>query len=318
MIGFYKRLRANGVMGLNARNSRYIMPQNPRRFYRLVDNKILCKERLLAHDVAAPVLLGEVASQYDAGHLRETLSGFSEFVIKPAAGSGGDGILVVTGKRDKFWLGGGGRLLSLGEIQYHVAGILAGMYSLGGQTDTAMIESLVHTDPALREIAPEGVPDIRIIIYRGVPVMAMTRLPTRRSGGKANLHQGAIGAGINMLTGKTLSAVMNSSIVTVHPDTGTSVVGFQLPDWDSLLAISARCYQAIPLGYMGVDIVIDKDHGPLVLEMNARPGLAIQIANAEGLAHRLSAIDRIEDPEKLTTEERLDCCRRLAAANWRP
>ncbi|MFU8832679.1 MAG: alpha-L-glutamate ligase-like protein [Wenzhouxiangella sp.] len=317
MIGFYRRLRANGVMGLNARNSRYIMPQNPRRFYRLVDNKVLCKERLLAHGVAAPVLLGEVCSQYDAGHLSKTLSGFSEFVIKPAAGSGGDGIMVVTGKRDKYWLGGGGKLLDLGELQYHVAGILAGMYSLGGQTDTAMIESLVHTDAALREIAPEGVPDIRIIIYRGVPVMAMTRLPTRRSGGKANLHQGAIGAGINLLTGQTLSAVMNSSIVTVHPDTATSVVGFQLPDWDNLLSIAARCYEAIPLGYMGVDLVLDKDHGPLVLEMNARPGLAIQIANGEGLAHRLSAIDQLESPEEMTVENRLECCRRLSAANWR-
>jgi alpha-L-glutamate ligase-like protein len=317
MIGLYRRLKANGVLGLNARNGRYIMPSNPRRYYRLVDDKILCKRRLQAHNVAVPVLLGEVNSQYDAGHLKHKLAGLDEFVIKPASGSGGDGIMVITGRRDKHWLGGGGKLLSLGDIEYHVAGILAGMYSLGGQTDSAMIEGLIHTDPVLREIAPEGVPDIRIIVYRGVPVMAMTRLPTRRSGGKANLHQGAIGAGIDMLSGQTLAAVMSSSIVTVHPDTGGNVVGFQIPAWAGLLEIAARCYDAIPLGYLGVDLVLDRDAGPLVLEMNARPGLAIQIANGTGIGHRLAAVDALDNPESLPLEQRLALSRQLAQSGWR-
>lgn len=316
MIGLYKRLKAAGVLGLNARNGRYIMPNNRRKYYRLVDNKIICKHRLQDHGVAVPLLLGEINSQYDAGHLKEKLAGLDEFVIKPASGSGGDGIMVITGRRDKHWLGGGGKLLSLSDIEYHVAGILAGMYSLGGQTDSAMIESLIHTDPILREIAPEGVPDIRIIVYRGIPVMAMTRLPTRRSDGKANLHQGAIGAGIDLTTGKTLAAVMNASIVTVHPDTGGNVVGFQMPAWDGLLEIAARCYQAVPLGYLGVDLVLDRDHGPLVLEMNARPGLAIQIANGCGIGHRLAAVDALDAPESRSLEERLAISRQLAAGDW--
>lgn len=316
MIGLYRRLKARGVLGLNARNGQYIMPANKRKFYRLVDNKIICKQRLIEAGVAVPAMLGEISSQYEAGHLKHRLAELQEFVIKPASGSGGDGILVITGKRDRHWLGGGGKLLDLGDIQYHVAGILAGMYSLGGQVDSAMIEALIHTAPAMREIAPEGVPDIRIILYRGVPVMAMTRLPTRRSGGKANLHQGAIGAGINLTTGLTLSAVMNSSIVTVHPDTGQNVVGFAIPEWQDLMAIATRCYDAIPLGYLGVDLVIDRDHGPLVLEMNARPGLAIQIANNEGLGHRLAAIDRLESPEEQPAAERLASGLGLAAENW--
>ncbi|MGY6630905.1 MAG: alpha-L-glutamate ligase-like protein [Wenzhouxiangella sp.] len=316
MIGLYRRLKARGVLGLNARNGQYIMPANRRRYYRLVDNKIICKQRLIEAGVAVPALLGEISSQYEAGHLKQRLASLSEFVIKPASGSGGDGILVITAQRDRHWLGGGGKLLDLGDIQYHVAGILAGMYSLGGQVDSAMIEALIHTSPAMREIAPEGVPDIRIILYRGVPVMAMTRLPTRRSGGKANLHQGAIGAGINLLTGKTLSAVMNSSIVTVHPDTGQNVVGFAIPDWSDLLMIATRCYDAIPLGYLGVDLVIDRDHGPLVLEMNARPGLAIQIANNEGIGHRLAAIDRQDDAQDQPAEARLALGLALAETNW--
>lgn len=316
MIGLYRRLKANGVLGLNARNGQYIMPFNPRKLYPMVDNKILCKRKLIEHGVAVPAMLGEINSQYDAGHLSKKLEDFDEFVIKPASGSGGDGIMVITGRRDRFWLGSGGKLLNLADIEYHVSGILSGMYSLGGQTDSAMIEALIHTDPVIRSIAPEGVPDIRVIIYRGIPVMAMTRLPTRRSGGKANLHQGAIGAGVDLLSGQTLSAVMNSSIVTVHPDTGESIVGFQLPDWDMLLKIAARCYEAVPLGYLGVDMVLDAKHGPLVLEMNARPGLAIQIANSTGLGNRLAAVDASEDPEKRSLDQRMSLARDLANRGW--
>ncbi len=45
------------------------------------------------------------------------------------------------------------------------------------------------------------------------------------------------------------------------------------------------------LGYQGIDIVLDREQGPLILELNARPGLNIQIANRAGLHKRLTAIE---------------------------
>lgn len=45
------------------------------------------------------------------------------------------------------------------------------------------------------------------------------------------------------------------------------------------------------LGYVGVDMVLDKNLGPLILELNARPGLAIQIANFRGLEPRLQYVE---------------------------
>lgn len=317
MIGLYRRLRDLGVLGLNDRNANFIMRHNPRRLYPLVDNKILCKRRLQEHGIAVPALLGEINSQYEAGHLERRLAELDQFVIKPASGSGGDGIIVIVGRQRAGWTSGSGRLLQLANLQYHVAGILAGMYSLGGQSDSAMLEALIHTDPVLKPVAPEGVPDIRIIVYRGIPVMAMMRLPTRRSGGKANLHQGAIGAGIDIATGTTLKAVMNSSVVDQHPDTSASVEAFKLPGWQGLLQTAARCYDAIPLGYLGVDLVLDRDHGPLVLEMNARPGLAIQIANGSGLRSRLVLIDRLSDPESLQADQRVELAMQYARAGWK-
>ena len=304
MIALIRKLRSGGVLGINARNADFIFEHNPRRLYPLVDDKVVSKARLKAHGIAVPEQLGVVRGQYQAAALARRLRTLEAFAIKPATGSGGDGVLVTIGRRGTDWVSPGGRLLSLADIQYHVSGILAGMYSLAGQLDAALIEALVRTDPVLHPVAPEGVPDIRVIVFRGVPVMAMIRLPTRRSGGKANLHQGAIGAGIDMQSGITLSAVMQHDIVDQHPDTGESVTGFQLPAWEELVRLSARCFDAVPLGYLGVDLVLDAEQGPLVLELNARPGLAIQIANRSGLQHRLAVVDRMDNPEGLSVDAR--------------
>jgi len=113
--------------------------------------------------------------------------------------------------------------------------------------------------------------------------MAMVRLPTRASDGKANLHRGAIGAGIDIKNGVTLKAVFGSRVVEHHPDTGNKVYGIAIPYWEEMLKIAARSLDMTGLRYLGVDLVIDKDKGPLLLELNARPGLAIQLANLSGL-----------------------------------
>jgi D-alanine-D-alanine ligase-like ATP-grasp enzyme len=49
------------------------------------------------------------------------------------------------------------------------------------------------------------------------------------------------------------------------------------------------------LGYIGADIVLDRLRGPVLLELNARPGLAIQVANQCGLLHRLEVAQEISE-----------------------
>jgi alpha-L-glutamate ligase-like protein len=122
--------------------------------------------------------------------------------------------------------------------------------------------------------------------------MAMLRLPTKASGGRANLHQGGIGAGVDLDTGVTTRAVMLNHLADRHPDTGLSLVGLRVPYWPQILEMARRVSAAVDLGYLGVDIVVDRDEGPLLLEANARPGLAIQIANGQGLLGRLEAIEQ--------------------------
>jgi len=65
----------------------------------------------------------------------------------------------------------------------------------------------------------------------------------------------------------------------------------QLPNWDGFMKLAAGCYELCGLGYIGVDMVLDQEKGPLILELNARPGLNIQIANDCGLTLRTHAVE---------------------------
>ncbi len=159
-----------------------------------------------------------------------------------------------------------------------------------------MVEYRVRADPLFDEITYQGVPDLRTIVYRGYPVMAMVRLPTLASDGKANLHQGAVGVGIDIATGVTRGGVLGNEPIAEHPDTDHPLAGIQIPGWRELLELAARCYEITGLGYLGVDVVLDRDLGPLILELNARPGLNIQIANRRGLLERLRRVAEEADP----------------------
>jgi len=311
-----RKLREIGLLGLNERNADYIMRLNPRRFYPRVDDKALTKRIALEAGMAVPDLYGIIEHQGEIRHFPGIVANHESFVVKPAQGSGGDGILVVTGrslrKRDNFRLSSG-VVISRGEIEHHISNIVGGQYSLSGGLDKALVEYCVHFDPVFAEVSYQGVPDVRVIVYRGYPVMAMVRLPTRASDGKANLHQGAVGAGVDMATGTTLTGVLQDHVVDEHPDTGALIAGLAIPQWDVILESSARGYDVTGLGYLGVDMVIDRDLGPLILEMNARPGLAIQIANRMGLKTRITRIDAVYDASA-TAADRAAFSRREFAA----
>ncbi len=281
-------------MGMNKRNGDFIARYNKRSQYPLVDDKIKTKYLAESAGVAVPKLYAVIEIQKQISGVSKQLQQHNDFVVKPSHGSGGEGILVIIGRVMNGYRKSNGQIMTEQEFGYHISNILSGMYSLGGLPDTALIEQRVKFDPIFSDVSYQGVPDVRTIVFRGIPVMAMIRLPTRMSDGKANLHQGAIGVGIDLETGYTFSGVWHEQNVEHHPDTGTSIVDLQIPDWDEILKLTAHCYDLVGLGYIGVDIVLDRDHGPLMLEMNARPGLSIQIANRCGLLKRLERVEELE------------------------
>ena len=291
MFKTYRALAKQGILSINQRNSDFVLKYNSRKFYPLVDDKLQTKQLALNAGIAVPKLYAQIETEHQIKQIVRLLEPFTDFVIKPAHGSGGDGILVITGKIGQRYRLINGKILSQHELSYHLSRLLSGAYSLGGHHDYAIIERRVIVDPVFSNISHQGVPDVRVITLLGYPVMAMLRLPTRNSGGKANLHQGAIGAGVDIATGSTRFGVCQNDIIDHHPDTLAPISHVDIPYWQHILEIAAACYELTGMGYLGVDIVIDAHEGPLMLELNARPGLSIQIANQEGLLGRLRTIE---------------------------
>lgn len=304
-LSYPRKLKECGILGMNARNYGVISKYNKRSLYPLVDDKVQTKKLANNIDIHTPKMIGVVEHQYEVQNLMSIVEGYSEFVIKPAHGSGGKGVLVIQHYQNGEFTTPSGKVLSFNDVYQHISNVLSGLYSLGGQYDVALIEELVHFSNVFESFSYQGIPDVRVIVYKGYPAMAMTRLATKESNGRANLHQGAVGVGLDIKTGKTLQAVCHNLPIMTHPDTGADLMKLEVPRWREHMLIGAKAYEMTGLGYLGADIVLDKDRGPMMLELNARPGLAIQIANGRGLMSVLKKIDKTY-PKNLTPEQRVD------------
>lgn len=292
MFGLFKKYRDYGILGMNCRNVDYILKYNPRSKYPLVDDKLLTKEVAEKAGIPTPPIYEVISFPSDTIGFADRMRNYPDFVVKPAQGSGGGGIVVIGGRTDQGFKRASGKIMPFNDMQYHLTNTLSGLYSLGGQPDQVIVQYRVHPDSFFSTMTAGGVPDVRVIVFRGVPVMAMLRLPTRESDGKANLHAGGIGTGVSIATGMTTYGVYRNTPISEHPDTNASITGRVIPAWDQILHMSAPFCDITGLGYIGVDIIIDRDKGPMMLEVNARPGIAIQVANQRGLKTRLELVEQ--------------------------
>lgn len=288
-----RELRDMGVVGINMRNARYLLPNNPRKLYVLVDDKVITKGLAEERHVTVPKTYCVLRSPSELKRLNEFIEGVDSFVMKPSRGSGGKGVLVIRHRDGDKFVKPSGALLSEEDIRHHASNILAGLHSLGGRRDKVLVEYCVSPSTVLNQMSYLGAPDIRIVMIHGYPVMAMLRSSTKESDGRSNLHQGAVGVGIDLATGMTIRAIHHGSLIENHPDLKIKLAGRQIPNWDRMLEIAVTCYEMTGLGYLGVDLMVDETLGPMLIEVNARPGLAIQTANGVGLMKRLEpAISR--------------------------
>ena len=285
------RLYRRGVLGMNARNAGAILGHNPRALFPLVDDKLRFLELCHRIGVPTPAVLAVFERHGDLRHLGETLEAAPECVIKPARGSSGRGVVILTGPADGGYRRHNGSVATLEELRRHVSDVLSGLFSLGGRPDRALVQQRMRTHPALERVSYRGTPDVRVLVYRGEVALGMLRLPTLESGGRANLHQGGIGVGVDVGSGRTTRAVWRGRPVDRHPDTGEPLGGRAVPDWAAVLTLARAVARATGLGYVGVDVVPDV-RGPGVLEANARPGLAIQTATGIGLRGVMEGIDQ--------------------------
>ncbi|MCK6555585.1 alpha-L-glutamate ligase-like protein [Candidatus Binatia bacterium] len=297
MVGLYRRVRRlrREVLGINRRNGEVLLRVNPQRLVALVDDKARTKAVLVEHGIPVPVTFGAYTSTRQLGDLLDEAMRRQEFVLKPARGAGGEGILVVVGRRAERFLTAGGAQVSAADLLSRAADILAGAFAMSQARDQVILEERLVPERTLAAYTPGGVADVRVVVFHGVPIMAMARLPTRQSAGRANLHVGGIGVGLELATGRAVHAIRWGKEIARHPDTGQELAGLRIPAWSEVVRIAAASHDAVPLGYFGIDIVIDARRGPVVLELNARPGLAIQLATGCGLRPLLTAVEARHD-----------------------
>src|SRR3989338_5003809 len=288
-------MKVLSVLGLNARTKLFSYPYNSKKGKRIARSKISTYRVLKKAQIPTPAIFKRFRTTHDVYDFNwDSLP--ASFAVKPSRGLGGEGIIVVK-KRAKelgFWITIQKKRIGVGDLKLHVMDILEGAYSLGNYPDVAFIQEFVDRHNAFRKYSFRGTPDIRIIVFNKVPVMAMLRLPTKESGGRANLHQGAIGVGVYIATGITTRAIWHGEQIVYKPATKRKLRGIKIPDWTNILETAVKSQEASGLGYIGVDIVIHPEKGPSVLEINAHPGLQIQFANAAGLKKRLERVEGLE------------------------
>ncbi len=305
--------KLSDLLGINARAADYLRG-NYKNARKRADDKLLTKGLLARAKIPHPKLLAKLTNR-EAVNDFDWLKFEAGFAIKPAQGLGGQGVLVVRRKlkdREK-WVIAGGKQIGVDDLRLHASDIIEGRYSRNGVPDTAMIEERVKVHPKFRKLAVGGTPDARVIVYNRVPVMAMLRIPTEESGGKANLHQGAIGLGIDMATGISTHGVYKDRLIDFFPDSKKKVNGITIPNWNDILVMAVKAQLAAKLNYLAVDFLIDFEKGPLVLELNDQPGLSIQLANRAGLKKRL---ERVEGLEIETAEKGVRVAKALFAARF--
>ena len=282
MIALWKNRKfENEFLGINERNMSYVYRLNAKEFFALADDKIKCKEVLHEHKIECAETYMVIRRIGDIPAAISAMDQYGALAIKPANGSGGGGILILRKGDGGHWISGG-KPFSDRELYTHLARILLGMYSFGS-SDHVLIEECIEPHDFFAEIYPKGVPDFRVILVNNQPVMSMLRVPTDRSDGKANLHQGGIGIGIDTVEGVLKQGFDGQEYHDHHPDNNCQILGKKIPMWDDLISLATRTSSVFPLNYLGVDIVIDKNLGPLIMEINVRPGLSIQLANKQGL-----------------------------------
>lgn len=307
-------MKLSSILGLNARAQLYSYLYNPAKGKGIADSKIATHKVLDKEKIANPEIYAKFRNPSQIGKFNwESLP--DAFALKPSKGLGGEGIIVVKKRaKDKNgWITTQRERVTIGDLKLHASDILEGAYSMDSSPDVAFIQEYVGRHKAFRKYAYRGTPDIRIIVFNKVPVMAMLRLPTKESGGRANLHQGAIGVGIDIATGITTKAIWHGKQIKFKPGTNKKLHGIKIPLWTQVLETAVAAQTASGLGYLGVDVVLHPEKGPQVLEINAEPGLTIQLANMAGLRKRL---DRVEGLEVKDAEHGVKIAKALFAANF--
>lgn len=307
-------VQTRDVLGMNARNQLFV-PLNSKKARSFCISKYATKLLLQSHNIPTAQVYGILGTSEDVDEFNwQDLK--KDFVIKPTNGHAGKGVVAFRSQHadGEHWTDAVGTTWSLQDIKLHCTDILSGEYSTHGSNHNIIVEERIPIHSKLLKYTYKGTPDIRVVVFNSVPVMALLRLPTEESGGRANQSQGALGVGVDIATGiTTYAAAHKNQLIKYMPDTKVKLNGIRIPFWNEVLLTAVSAARAAGLTFTGVDMFIHQEKGPMVVELNAYPGLSIQVANKAGLRRRL---ERVQDLNVLSAEHGVRIAKALFAENF--
>lgn len=281
-----------GILGVNKRFLKYIKPLNPQKDIKLADSKLKTKNLLKNLDIPYPKLIDVIKNRKQLKNYDFSKLYWQDFVIKPNKWSKGKWIMICSVKKlnDEFFIKVWNKLLSQDEFKKYLIDILDWKYSLTLWNDIILIEEKIEPSDEFKIFCEYWLADIRLIVMNLVPVMAMLRYPTLKSWWKANIAAWWIWFWIDIWTWKIVSMYKDRIIYTKNfPKEYQQFYNKTIPYWDDILLYSSQIQYFTNIWYLWLDWVISKKW-PMLLEINARAWMEIQLVNWEWLEKRLRKI----------------------------
>jgi len=321
------------ILGNNARNLLYIKKFNDKKAIRLANNKLETKNFLSERGIPFAKTYWIISNRNELYDFDFSYLPKKTFVIKPNQWSKWEWILIVKNvtKKEMIYNNKNNNIINKFEKRrtrhipyktipnnkseiYHIwnreindptfrrylLDIIDWKYSMTMWNDKVIIEEKLNPWELFKDFCERWLADIRVVVFNLVPIATMIRVPTKYSGGKANLAQWWLGLGIDIGSGKITSMSRKNKIYTrKFPKEFAHFFGKQIPYRKDILFLSSKAQYYVNLGYLALDRVITNEW-PKLLEINARAGLEVQKVTNTPLEKILWKIEdlKIQDPEK--------------------
>lgn len=253
VIGFYKlNHEQRKTMLTRGINNKFVKELNDKEYWHLFDNKNEFNStfsKFVTRDWIYPVSNNKKASI-------EWMKKHKEFFAKPNNGQCGKGIERISLTDDEC---------------------LESLYEYLVDNKLELLEAPIKQHEKMNELNPSSVNTIRIVTVmnenKGVTILTAF---SRIGNGKHvdNFNSGGMTAKIDVNTGKILEEAVNKKgeIFVKHPETGTRIKAFQIPNWNEAKNMVEEAAKLSPnVRYIGWDVAITPE-GVTLVEGNQFPG----------------------------------------------
>ena len=251
---------------------------------------IICRNKALSYEHLAPLYkrdLVEISGEDDYQTAVSFIRKHRDFVFKPIDKSFGQGIKRICTESEA-------------DAEKTAAELL--------EKAPFILEETIIADERISALHPASVNTIRITTYIDDNGDVKIHLPFFKIGQKDsfvdNGGSGGIFALIDADTGIVISNGKDERNIVYerHPDTGVTLKGFRVPEWESLVSFAGTAAKMFPdVRYAGWDMALSADRGWLVVEVNCRTQFyGQQMCDETGKREDLESLinwDRIKNQE---------------------